>query len=352
MVRVLIVDDSALVCRILSKGLAADPEIEVVGTAANPYEARDLIVEKKPDVLTLDVEMPRMNGLEFLKKLMPQYPLPVVMVSALTSSSSAITLDALSAGAVDFVTKPTEDVANSLYGMMSELRSKVKTAAGIDVGRWHHTLGRRKFQKLNEFSLSEAARRVVIAIGASTGGTEAIREVIAALPANSPGIVIVQHMPAGFTTMYAQRLNNECQIEVKEAAPGDIVRPGRALLAPGDFHMKLSRSGDTFRVLCRKDEKICGHRPSVEVLFNSVAKYAGKNAIGILLTGMGKDGAHGLLEMRKAGARTIAQDESTSVVYGMPKEAFICGGAETVEPLHKIPVLVEEYLKTEFGCQN
>jgi len=319
MIRVLIVDDSALVCQILSKGLTADPDIEVVGTAANPYEARDLIVEKKPDVLTLDVEMPRMNGLEFLKKLMPQYPLPVVMVSALTSDSSAITLDALSAGAVDFVTKPTENLANSLCEMMGELRSEVKTAAGIDVGRWHHTLRQRKFQKLKEFSLSEAAHRVVIAIGASTGGTEAIREVIAALPVNSPGIVIVQHMPAGFTTMYAQRLNNECQIEVKEAAPGDMVRPGRGLLAPGDFHMRLSRSGDTFRVLCRKDEKICGHRPSVEVLFNSVAKYAGKNAIGILLTGMGKDGAHGLLEMRKAGARTIAQDESTSVVYGMPR---------------------------------
>lgn len=345
MVRVLIVDDSALVRQILAKGLSMDPEIEVVGTASDPYIARDKILQLRPDVLTLDVEMPRMDGLEFLKKLMPQYPIPVIMVSALTQRGSQITLEALSSGAVDFVVKPAADVSRQLIGMMQELQTKVKMAATVDVSHWKNPdKVRRLIKKVKSEALAVTTDKV-IAIGASTGGTEALRKVLMAMPSNTPGTVIVQHMPAGFTQMFAKRLNELCEMEVKEAEHNDRVMTGRVLIAPGDFHMQLVRSGGEYRVILRKGDPVCGHRPSVEVLFNSVAKYAGANAIGVMLTGMGHDGADAMAEMRKAGARTMAQDEATSVVFGMPKEAYLRGGAEKLVPLDEIPQTIHEYLR-------
>ncbi|GAB4327901.1 MAG: protein-glutamate methylesterase/protein glutamine deamidase [Calditrichia bacterium] len=345
MVRVLIVDDSALVRQILAKGLSMDPEIEVVGTASDPYIARDKILQLRPDVLTLDVEMPRMDGLEFLKKLMPQYPIPVIMVSALTQRGSQITLEALSSGAVDFVVKPAADVSRQLLGMMQELQKKVKMAATVDVSHWKNPEKvRRIIKKVKSEALAVTTDKV-IAIGASTGGTEALRKVLMAMPSNTPGTVIVQHMPAGFTKMFAKRLNELCEMEVKEADNNDRVMTGRVLVAPGDYHMQLIRSGGEYRVILKKGDPVCGHRPSVEVLFNSVAKSAGSNAIGVMLTGMGHDGADAMVAMRQAGARTMAQDEATSVVFGMPKEAFLRGGAEKLVPLDEIPQTIHEYLR-------
>lgn len=346
MIRVLIVDDSALVREILTRGLSMDPEIEVVGAASNPYRARDLILKLHPDVLTLDVEMPRMDGLEFLRKLMPQYPLPVLMVSALTDRGSRITLEALEAGAVDFVTKPSVDVARGIREMMTELRAKVKMAAGVDVR--HQNRSRRNARPVAALS-SEALLKTtdkIIAIGASTGGTNAIRQVVSAFPPNMPGVVIVQHMPAGFTRMFAERLDSLSRMQVKEARTGDRVMTGQVLIAPGDFHLRVVRSGGIYRVVCDQGKPVNGHRPSVEVLFHSVAQHAGKNAVGIMLTGMGADGADAMLEMRRAGARTVAQDEATSVVFGMPREAFKRGGAEQLAPLTKIPEIVRDYLRT------
>lgn len=345
MIRVLIVDDSALVREILSRGLSMNPEIEVVGTAGDPYKARDLILRLKPDVLTLDVEMPRMDGLEFLRRLMPQYPLPVVMVSALTRRGSQITLEALSAGAIDFVLKPSYDIARGLAQMMNELVEKVKMAASVDVTRWRNqTLKKRPDQPVRINSLSNTTDKV-IAMGASTGGTEAIRKVITALPANTPGVVIVQHMPAGFTRMFSERLDELSKMEVREAKSNDRVIRGRVLVAPGNFHIRLIRSGGVYRVLCDSGNPVSGHRPSVNILFHSVAQFAAGNAIGIMLTGMGRDGAEGMVKMRKAGARTLAQDQETSVVFGMPKEAYQQGGAEKLVPLDQIPLIIQDYLR-------
>jgi len=336
-IRVLIVDDSSLVRTILAQGLALDPGIEVVGTAADPYAARDKIVELDPDVLTLDVEMPRMDGVEFLRRLMPQHPLPVVMVSGLTGKGKQITLEALEAGAVDFVTKPSTDVARGLNAMLMELRTKVKIASSANVSSW-------KGKRTNSMAavltagvkpLAESTDKV-IAIGASTGGTEAIRQLLQGLPANTPGVVIVQHMPAGFTTLFAARLDSLCAMEVREAQSGDRVQNGRVLIAPGDFHMTVVRSGGLYQVECRRGEKVNGHCPSVDTLMHSVARQVGANSLGVMLTGMGRDGAAGMLAMRRAGARNIAQDEATSVVFGMPKEAYALGGAERLVPLGEI----------------
>ncbi len=335
-VRVLVVDDSALVREILAKGLALDPEIEVVGSAADPYIARDKIVELNPDVLTLDVEMPRMDGVEFLRRLMPQHPLPVLMVSALTQRGKRITLDALEAGAVDFVSKPASDVAHGLNGMLDELRTKVKMAATVNVSAWKKNDFQVKPKPLLEAKALEESTDKVIAIGASTGGTEAIRHVLMQLPPDTPGVVIVQHMPAGFTKMFAERLNEQCAMTVKEAEGGDRILRGRVLIAPGDYHMTVHRSGGTYLVKVQSGDKVCGHRPSVEVLMQSVARSVGANSIGVMLTGMGHDGAGGMLAMRQAGARTLAQDEATSVVFGMPKVAWERGGAERLVPLPAI----------------
>ncbi len=335
-IRVLVVDDSAMVRKILTSGLSLDHEIEVVGSASDPYVARDKIVALKPDVLTLDVEMPRMDGVAFLRRLMPQYPLPVLMVSSLTQKGKKTTMQALQAGALDFVTKPSTNIAHGLNEMLSELRDKVKIVSKANVSFWKkgNHIPETASKSINQ-ALSESTDKV-IAIGASTGGTEAIRKVITQFPVNICGTVIVQHMPAGFTTMFADSLNEQCEVLVKEAQSGDQIMPGRILIAPGDYHMTVHRSGGIYQVDCKKGEKVCGHRPSVEVLFQSVAKYVGANAVGVMLTGMGYDGADGMVSMHNAGAKTLAQDETTSVVFGMPKEAYERGGTDKLVPIHNI----------------
>ncbi|TEB04929.1 Chemotaxis response regulator protein-glutamate methylesterase [Pelotomaculum schinkii] len=342
-IKVLVVDDSALVREILARGLAMDRDIEVVGVASDPFIARDKIVRLKPDVLTLDVEMPRMDGVEFLRHLMPQYPLPVIVVSALTRKGAAITLAALEAGAVDVVVKPSTDIARGLDVMLGELRNKVKIAALANVSAWKGSRESIKTIRADSRALAESTDKV-IAIGASTGGTEAIRKILQSFTAAIPGVVVVQHMPVGFTKHFADSLNDLCAMEVKEAKTGDRVLPGRVLIAPGDRHMTVRRSGGSYLVDCRSGDKVCGHCPSVEVLFQSVAEFVGANAIGIMLTGMGSDGANGMVAMRRAGARTIAQDETTSVVFGMPKVAYELGGAECLAPLDVIPFTVMNLL--------
>ena len=347
-IRVLVVDDSALVRELLTAGLAKDPELEVVGSAANPYIARDKIVELRPDVMTLEVEMPRMDGVDFLRRLMPQYPIPVIMVSALTQKGAQITLEALEAGAIDFVTKPSTDVARGLNQMLADLRQKIKMAAKVDLSAWKNRAVRREKPGpvVVRTALSESTDKV-IAIGASTGGTEAIRRVISSFPANMPGIVIVQHMPPGFTKHFSDNLNEICEMDVQEAKTGDRVMPGRVLIAPGGKHMTVRRSGGIYLVDCQEGENVNGHCPSVDVLFHSVARYVAGNAVGVILTGMGGDGADGLLAMRQAGARTIAQDEATCVVFGMPKVAIDRGGVEKIGPLDTIPQMIVSTLGGE-----
>jgi two-component system chemotaxis response regulator CheB len=336
-IRVLVVDDSSLVRTILEKGLSRDPGIEVVGTAPDPYVARDKIVELKPDVLTLDVEMPRMDGVEFLRRLMPQYPIPVVMVSSLTQRGKRTTIEALEAGAIDFVSKPAMNVSHGLKGMLLELCTKIKIASTANVAHWKSKRRPLKHRGVIEGSraLAESTDKI-IAIGASTGGTEAIKRVVTRFPAGTPGVVVVQHMPPGFTMMFAERLNEICQMEVKEAKTGDRIMTGVVLIAPGDLHLKVIRSGGIYQVVCRHGELVNGHCPSVDVMMLSVAKNAGKNAVGVLLTGMGRDGAEGMFSMHKAGAKNIAQDEATSVVFGMPKEAFDKGAVERLLPIDDI----------------
>ncbi len=335
-IRVLVVDDSALVRNILSQGLNLDPGIEVVGTASDPYQARDKIVQLQPDVLTLDVEMPRMDGVAFLRKLMPQFPIPVVMVSSLTQRGKQITIDALDAGAVDFVAKPTSNVASGLSAMIGELQVKVKIASTANVSHWKGKRVEARTQTLaGSKALAESTDKV-IAIGASTGGTEAIRKVITQFPATTPGVIIVQHMPGGFTKMFSDRLNSLCAMEVKEAQDGDRVRNGLILVAQGGIQMKIVRSGGFYHVKCGGTDKVSGHCPSVDVMMHSVAEHVGANAVAGMLTGMGGDGADGMLAMKNAGARCIAQDEATSVVFGMPRVAYDKGGAERLVPLDNI----------------
>ncbi len=344
-IRVLIVDDSALVRQILAKGLSADPDIEVVGCAPDPYAARDMIVSLKPDVMTLDVEMPRMDGLEFLQKLMPQHPMPVVMVSSLTKRGVQTTFDAMAAGAVDFVSKPASDVGRGLPAMMNELREKVHAASRANMSAWRSASRRTRPTEFvsTRRALAESTDKI-IAMGASTGGTEAITSVLSEYPPDMPGVVIVQHMPAGYTKRFAERLDEDCAMHVKEAQEGDRVQAGTVLLAPGDRHVVVRRQGGIYRVELGDQERVSGHRPSVDVLFASVAKEVGANAVGVLLTGMGHDGADGLLAMRTAGAHTVAQDEATSVVFGMPKVAIEKGGAERVAPLVEIASVTAGFL--------
>jgi two-component system, chemotaxis family, protein-glutamate methylesterase/glutaminase len=331
-IKVLIVDDSALVRKVLEAGLSADPRIVVVGTAPDPYVARDMIVQQKPDVLTLDVEMPRMDGVEFLRRLMSQMPIPVIMVSSLTEAGAQATLDALDAGAVDFVTKPGSQFGGKgLDSMMGELRVKVKAAARARVSQ-HRGKPPIRAQSQTTRSMANTTDKV-IALGASTGGTEALRQVVQCFPANTPGVVVVQHMPEKFTEMYADRLNRLCAMEVKEAKDDERVIPGRILIAPGGMQMRVVRQGGQYRVRCKTGERVSGHCPSVDVLFDSVAQDVGRNAVGAILTGMGSDGAAGLLKMRQAGASTFGQDEATCVVYGMPKVAFERGAVESQLPL-------------------
>lgn len=330
-IRVLIVDDSATARAVLNDILSSDSSIEVVGTASDAFVARDKIVELRPDVICLDVEMPRMDGITFLKKLMHYMPLPVVMVSSLTQSGAKTTLEALEAGAVDFVAKPHSHIYDGKDEMRDELISKIKAASKAKIHK--RTLA--DAQQANTTSLAQTTNKIV-AIGASTGGTEALKDVLMGLPRNAPGMVIVQHMPANFTAQFAQRLNSLCSMEVREAKNGDSIIPGVALIAPGDYHMVVRRSGARYYVEIGNGEKVSGHRPSVDVLFNSVAKIAGANAIGVILTGMGSDGAKGLLAMKNAAARTIGQDEASCVVYGMPKVAYEIGAVEKQLPLNRV----------------
>jgi len=333
-IRVLVVDDSAIARQVLIRALESDPGIEVVGSAPDPYIARDKVVQLKPDVITLDVEMPRMDGVTFLQKLMRSYPLPVVMVSSLTQKGAETTIAALEAGAVDVVAKPVTEKHN-LADITIELVDKVKSASRA---RLKPALKSAELLKTRKpLTSMVATTNKVVAIGASTGGTEALKEVLSRMPPNSPGILVVQHMPETFTTAFAKRLNELSRISVKEAANGDSLTPGTCLVAPGHSHMLLRRSGSRYFVEVKDGPLVCRHRPSVEVLFNSVAKVAGKNAVGVIMTGMGADGAKAMLNMKKSGAATIAQDEKTCVVFGMPKEAIKSGGVDKVTPLHDIP---------------
>ena len=330
-VKVLIVDDSAIVRKILSQELSRHSGIEIVGTAPDPFIARDKIVALNPDVLTLDVEMPRMDGITFLRKLMKHHPMPVIVLSSLTPQGGQTAMEALDAGAVEVMCKPGGSF--SVGDVCSVLVDKIKAASRARIDRAPRlSQGGGATQRL---SMAETTNKI-FAIGASTGGVQALTCVLSMLPANAPGTVIVQHMPAHFTTSFAQRLNSECAVSVKEADDGDHVVPGRVLIAPGGLHMLLQRSGANYFVTLRDGPQVCHQRPSVEVLFNSVAKFAGSNAIGAILTGMGDDGATGLLNMRQAGAHTIAQDEQSCVVFGMPKEAIARGGAERIVSLTKV----------------
>ncbi len=328
----LIVDDSAIVRKMLAEALAAEADLEVVGTAPDPFVARDKILSLRPDVLTLDIEMPRMDGLTFLKKLMRFHPLPVIVISSLAQSSSQTALEALQCGAVEVLAKPGGPY--SVGELKQDLPQKVRAAAHARVGKAKPQLSAPT--PAAPLVLSGASSSTVIAIGASTGGTEAIREVLTGLPENMPGIVIVQHIPPVFSLAFANRLNDLCRMRVKEAADGDRVTAGVALIAPGNFHMTLRRTGGEYRVVIQDGPRVCYQRPSADVLFESVAEVAKGDAIGAILTGMGSDGAQGLLKMKRAGARTIAQDEASCVVFGMPREAIRAGAVDRVLPLHRV----------------
>ncbi|HEX2973462.1 MAG TPA: chemotaxis response regulator protein-glutamate methylesterase [Tepidisphaeraceae bacterium] len=328
-VRVLIVDDSAVVRQLLSRELGRDPQIQVVGTAPDPYVARDKIVSLTPDVITLDIEMPRMDGITFLRKLMQHHPLPVIVLSSLTAQGTETAVEALAAGAIDVIGKPGS--AYTVGDLGPQLAQMIKVASRAYVGKVDAPAP----TKPQAPSMLRTTDKI-FAIGASTGGVQALTEVITRFPPDAPGTVVVQHMPAQFTASFSRRLNKLCQVHVSEAVDGDAVIPGRVLIAPGGRHMLLQRSGARYYVVIKDGPEIFHQKPSVEVLFNSVAKCAGPNAIGAILTGMGADGAQGLLNMRRAGARTVAQDERSCVVFGMPAEAIRCGAAETVVPLRDV----------------
>lgn len=333
-IRVLVVDDSILFREVIARGISSDGNIEVVARASDPFDARDKILEFQPDVMTCDVEMPKMNGIEFIKRLLPQYPLPVIVVSTVSEA----VFDAMNAGALDFVTKPDVQSPKSVEGFIKEMIAKIKIAAYAKIPQKEAVQS--AIAPAEKFSTNK-----IIAIGASTGGTEAIYSIVKSLPPAMPGIVIVQHIPPVFSGMFAERLNSQTQLRVKEAQNGDYIEPGKVLIAPGDQHMAVRRLGERYRVECIKGEKVNGHCPSVDVLFESVAKAAGSNAIGVILTGMGYDGAKGLLSMRKSGAATIGQDEQSSVVYGMPKVAYSIGAVEKQTSLSSIPQLLISKLR-------
>jgi len=345
-ITVVVVDDSALVRKLLSEILNSDPEIEVIGTAIDAYQAREKIKKLQPDVLTLDIEMPRMDGVTFLKNLMRLHPIPVVMVSTLTERGAQATFDALELGAVDFVEKPKIDLSHTLVDYAEEIIEKVKVAAAVNV----HTLVREKNSapdKLTtdalrpKFAPEEVSKPLnapnkLIAIGSSTGGTEAIKNILSQLPTNCPGIVITQHILGAFSTPFAARVNAISTIEVCEAEEGQLILPGHAYIAPGDKHLMVERSGDRFYCRLNDGPEVSRHKPSVDVLFRSVAQNVGENAVGLMLTGMGTDGAQGMLEMKQAGAFNFVQNEKTCVVWGMPMQAIKNGAAELQVPLDKI----------------
>jgi len=345
-IKVLVVDDSAVVRNVLQQELARDPEVEVVGAAPDPFVARDLLLEREPDVVTLDVEMPRMDGITFLKKIMRYRPTPVVVVSSLTPKGGELAMEALASGACAVMCKP--GAAYSVGDMTAELLETVKAVAASGLRRIPLPL-----EPVASAPVTALARTThqVVAIGASTGGTVAVERILAALPPNAPGVVVTQHMPEQFTRYFAQRLKQQTRLDVREARSGDSVVPGVVLVAPGNLHMLVKRSGARYVVEVKDGPRVNRHRPSVDVMFRSVARAAGRNAVGVLLTGMGGDGAHGLLAMREAGARTMAQDEATCVVFGMPKVAIDLGAVDAVLPLGRIaPEIVrsaEEWARTE-----
>ncbi|PLX35109.1 MAG: chemotaxis response regulator protein-glutamate methylesterase [Clostridiales bacterium] len=340
-IKVLIADDSSVFREVLRRNLSNDSGLEVVAVASNPFEARDRIVEFRPDVMTLDVEMPRMNGIDFLKKLMPQYPLPTVVISSVTDR----VFDALAAGAVDFVGKPKS--SQNVEAFAKEVIVKIKIASTAKIG--YHKRAEKFGINHDDF---EKAKRKIIAIGASTGGTKAIQTVLQSFPANMPGTVIVQHMPPVFTKLYSERLNNLCRVEVKEAEDGDEIIPGKVLIAPGGYHLRAVQRKGSYRIEMEEQNdsnKVNVHCPSVDVMFESLAKVAGNRTIGVILTGMGNDGAAGLLSLRKSGARTVGQDEKSCVVYGMPKVAYELGAVERQESLDNIYGTIASLLKETKG---
>lgn len=336
-IRVLVVDDSLIFREVIARGISHDSMIEVVGKAVDPFDARDKILQLKPDVMTCDVEMPKMNGIEFIRRLLPQYPLPVIVVSTVSKA----VFDAMNVGAVDFVTKPDVQSPKSVENFINDMIAKIKIAAHANV----KVVQQKPAQSSGVVAWNKLDSNRIIAIGASTGGTEAIFNILKHLPATIPGILIVQHIPPVFSRMFAERLNNQTQLQCKEAQTGDYVEQGKVLIAPGDQHIRIHKVGDRFKVEAFQGEKINGHCPSVDVLFESVAKEAGSNAIGVILTGMGYDGAKGLLSMRRKGARTIGQDEQSSVVYGMPKVAFDIGAVEMQTSLSSIPQILFSILR-------
>jgi two-component system chemotaxis response regulator CheB len=347
-IKVLIVDDSALIRSVMSEIISSQPDMEVVGVAPDPLVARELIKQTNPDVLTLDVEMPKMDGLDFLEKLMRLRPMPVLMVSSLTERGSEITMRALELGAVDFVTKPKISIQSGMREYTELIADKIRAASKARIRA--RTLTPAKVagalpQIRNPLTSSEK----LIIIGASTGGTEAIREFLMQMPSDCPGILIAQHMPEGFTTSFARRLDALCRISVREAAGDERVLPGHAYIAPGHSHLMLARSGANYVTRIDQADPVNRHRPSVDVLFRSAAVAAGKNAVGVILTGMGKDGALGMLEMKNAGAHNFAQDEASCVVFGMPREAIAIGAAHEVGPLTELPSRVLNYLATQGG---
>ena len=344
--KVLVIDDSALIRSLLTEIINDTKDLQVIGTAPDPLVAREMIKQLNPDVLTLDVEMPRMDGLDFLEKLMRLRPMPVLMVSTLTEKGSEITLRALELGATDFVTKPKMGISQGMQQYADEITDKIRTAAKAKVS----TLQSIAKASAAASEPQSAIRNPLISseklliIGASTGGTEAIKSFLMQMPSDCPGILITQHMPAGFTKSFADRLDSLCRISVKEAVDGERILPGHAYIAPGDQHLLLARSGANYITRLSDSEPVNRHKPSVDVLFDSAAANAGKNAIGIILTGMGKDGAAGMLEMRNAGAYNFAQDEASCVVFGMPREAIAVGAAHEVGPLNALPSMVLAYL--------
>ncbi|MEW6238603.1 MAG: chemotaxis response regulator protein-glutamate methylesterase [Candidatus Omnitrophota bacterium] len=331
-IQVLIVDDSPLVRKIFTEELSRDPDIEVVGSAPDPYIARDMIVYLQPDVITLDIEMPRMDGITFLRKLMHYYPLPVIVISSLAPEGGEVALEAMEAGAVEVMCKPKKGYW--IGDMSVELIDKIKAAAQVDVQKRDVRLASPSAQA-KRLPLKKTPNKI-IAVGASTGGVQALQILLHKMPENAPGMIVVQHMPEHFTLSFANRLNQICQVEVKEAENGDSVVPGRALIAPGNRHMTLQKNKNQFQVEVKQGPLVCRHRPSVDVLFQSVARNAGGQAIGVIMTGMGKDGSKGLLKMKENGASTIAQDEASCIVFGMPKEAIKLNAVDYVLPLEHI----------------
>jgi two-component system chemotaxis response regulator CheB len=341
-IRVLVVDDSAVIRNFLTHILDSDPGISVVGTAIDPFMARERIVELNPDVITLDIEMPRMDGVTFLGKLMKHKPIPTVIISSLSKAGSQMALQAMAAGAVEVLAKPAINVKEGLEQIRLPIIQAVKAAASANLSAQQRVSSIHRVESAS--SLSQTTHQI-LAIASSTGGTEALKVLLPALPANIPGTVIVQHIPPVFSKTFAECLNKLCAFEVKEAEDGDRVTPGRVLIAPGNFHMELTRSGAYYYVNLNQNPTIHGVRPAADILMNSVAKLAGANATGVVLTGMGKDGAQGLLAMKKAGAFTIAQDEASCVVYGMPREAVEAGAVDKISPLNQIPSLIVNQVK-------